>query len=198
VYSIDLLQGTGRPPRTRWWQAVVLTLAFMGLGGLGAYGVTVYQEMDQRIAGQGRLRQDYRQRIAGLADADAFLKQHTRDQMQLKGQTGELTAILSRQFQWSPVLTTVAGLVPPSVTLSDILVKRLEKKLTGQESAYEYVLVIGAVTESDHGAIESFVNALRAMQEQQPRLREVRVANQQFREIQERSCLYFVIECRFE
>jgi hypothetical protein len=177
---------------------VVLTLAFMGLGGLGAYGVTVYQEMDQRIAGQGRLRQDYRQRIAGLADADAFLKQHTRDQMQLKGQTGELTAILSRQFQWSPVLTTVAGLVPPSVTLSDILVKRLEKKLTGQESAYEYVLVIGAVTESDHGAIESFVNALRAMQEQQPRLREVRVANQQFREIQERSCLYFVIECRFE
>lgn len=198
MYSIDLLQGTGRPPRPRWWQVVVLTLAFVTLGGIGAYGYTMVQDIDQQIVVQTRLQADYQHHIGRLGEVDAFLREFARERKQLRGKTRELNTILEEQHQWSPILATVAGLVPRHVSLSDILVKRREKKISSKESTFDYILVIGVITQSDHAAIEGFVNALRKTKKDYPRLQEVRVANQQFREVQERNLLYYVIECRFE
>lgn len=200
MYTIDLLQGSGRPPRTRWWQAALVTLAFVGLGSLGAYGYIEYAEAEGHIAGQQRQKKHLEQRVAKLSEIDSFLKQFTAQKDQLQGEVGELSSVLERQIQWSPILTTVAQKVPETMVISDVLIRRQEKKDTAdpKKLAFEYILVIGVITESDHEAIESFVNDLRSMKADQPRMREVRVANQRLREIQKQDYLNFVIECRFE
>lgn len=198
MYTIDLLKGTGRPPGPRVLPVVITTLAFVGLVFAAVYGATDYVAKREQISVQSRRLAALQDQLDDFGTAAAFLKQTAQQRQTLQTRLAELKQALAHELQWSPILLSIAEILPPDVTLYNVTLTRKSEGIKPEEVTYHYLLTLGLLTPGDPLPVENFMQALGARESLKPQLKEVRVANQSQQEIRDHEFLYIVIECRFD
>ena len=198
MYAIDLLKGTGRPPGPRIVPVVLTTLAYVGLVFAALYGATGYRNNRTQIVFQSTRMADLKGQLAKLSEAETFLTNTSRQRQDLQNRLAEIKKSLSYEIQWSPILASIAEIIPEDVTLNNVSLTRQAENVDPEKIKYHYSLVLGLLTPGDPLPIENFMKGLGNLDSLKPQLKEIRVSNQSQQEIQDHEFLYIVIECRFE
>ncbi|MFC1762848.1 hypothetical protein ACFL6U_12315 [Planctomycetota bacterium] len=199
MYTIDLLQGTGRPPRPKPLRVAGITLAFVCLAMAGGLMVTSSMGMQEEMAAQNTLLKGQRTRLAELQDVETFLTTTAANRKEFEVRLAEVAQAVKYQSPWSSLLVAISEVVPEEVILSSVEIVR-EEITTGdaanKQFSYSYRLSIGVLTKEDPTTVETFVTALRELDISTPTLSEVRISNQLRRMLREQEFLYFDIDCQ--
>ncbi|MCP4450915.1 MAG: hypothetical protein GY809_05595 [Planctomycetes bacterium] len=198
MYTIDLLQGTGRPSRPKPIRTIIATSLCVALGALSVWGYLEYQDLNAQVNIEQNRCVDYTKRIEALDTTQAFLAGIESQQEQLTAQQSDISTVLQEHKQWSNILVRLARHVPDHMAISDMMIKQNTQEISAKTKIHYYTLVVGAVTESDPQAVERFVQAIKSDKILEEQLESVRISHQKTRLIEKQRHLQFSIECRFK
>lgn len=195
MFEIDLLQGTGRPAqpqpmRVLMWCGLYTVLVALGLCLAQA---TWSIRNDIRIQKQS-LAQLTRQ-ISSMDQVTSFVTRLDAEQKILAPKLQVLGQVLPGQIQWSPILEGIARQAPDGLVLSDFTARQniTPQKTQGLQSSY--TLTLSAITASDPYLVESFMQTLSQSNWAPNYHKNIRIATQGQRKIQNQICMHFTIEC---
>jgi len=193
MFTIDLLLGTAKPPRSHPLRIAGIALAF----ALVVIGMVLddvyYYGINRQLGAEYRSLRHYEREIAGLADMAKMLQAADKRRSEVNASLAEVTTALTVHTQWSQVLVTLSKSVPESVTMADLMARREE--LGGK---YAYVLVLGMVSPTGPAAVEQFVRTLRQALPLIGGPDAVRIISQRQQQMEGRDFQYYVVECRLK
>jgi len=196
MFEIDLLKGSGRPAKPKPLRVTLWALLYAALGLWAAWMGTHYITTGERLnALQQTLNERKRQQLENLGDVVTFVSGIETQQAALVPRVTELAKILPWQIQWSPILEDISQSVPRGLTLSDFMAQQVKERVPNNKATIHYSMLIGVVTVSDPYLVQTFMDSLRAATWTPNFKKEVRIATQSHREIQDQIYLYFAIEC---
>jgi Tfp pilus assembly protein PilN len=193
MFTIDLLLGTAKPPRSHPLRIAGVALAFALVALALVLDDVYYSSLNRQLAAEHRALQHYEREIAGLADVAKMLQAADKRRSEVNANLAEVTTALTTHTKWSDILVTLSQNIPESVTIADLIAKREEIK-----SKYEYSLVLGVVAPAGPTAVEQFVRALRQALPLVSGPDGVRIISQRQQQMEGRDFEYYVVECRLK
>ncbi len=195
MFTIDLLKGAGRPPRSRPSVVAGAALAFAAIG-VGAILIGVqYVTLQWEAAVQGKTLACYDRQMSRLADIENMLEKNQQQRKELQPSLREVSQVLSTYSQWSPVLTSLSSSVPDDMIVTELKTKRQSTHIGREQIDYKYSLMIGFVTRSEPVAVERFMQSLRTYLQTRLKVNNIRIISQKRQEIRNRTFQYYVVEC---
>ena len=197
MFTIDLLNGRGRPPRGHPLQVAAVTLAFVALTTLAVLDAICFFGYHGDSASEQRSLAYYNREIARMADIARTIETAEKDRNQMNAGLAEVSKLLSIHTQWSGILVGLTETVPETVKIVDLLVKREEVKV-GQKIEYTYSLTMGVMSPSGSTEVETFVRALQQRMPLHSSPDSIRIISQRQENVRGRNYPYYVIECRLK
>jgi hypothetical protein len=197
MFTIDLLKGAGKPPRSHPLRVAGLASAFMLLAvGAVLDGLQYYRDHSV-LALQKRTLAYYEGEVEKLRDVAQTLGEvHTR-QEQVSAVLAEVNKVLATHTTWSGVLLTLSQSASNDIVIPDIAAKR-EEKGAADQIRYAYTLMVGVMSPSGPAAVEQFVRTLRLGLPLQSGPDSIRIISQRQETVAGRPLQYYVIECRLK
>ncbi len=193
MFTIDLLLGKAKPPRSHPLRmaGVAVAFALVATGALldGVY----YFGLGRELAAEEISMRRYDREIAGLADVAKMLEKADQRRNDVNTSLAEVGTVLTTHTQWSDVLVTLSQNTPETVTIADLMAKRDEVR-----GKYEYTLTMGVVPLTGPVAVEQFVRTLRQALPLVSGPDSVRIISQRQQQLEGRDFQYYVIECRLK
>jgi hypothetical protein len=210
MLTIDLLKGQGIPVRsdpdkialTMVMLEVPLFIAIMMLG--------CYLNNNVMISIQKQKILNYSQKISKLSQAATLQEEFLKEKENINGCMSEVSANISKHFQWTPFLVEVVKIMPDSILLTGIDVKQdeIKKKIpskTGIGEGTELIIPVKRMqikvaekSGTDGGqSVRDFQASLRSSAVFGPRLDNINVS-QGVDSYKGRDVVSYQIECTFK
>jgi len=193
MFTIDLLLGKAKPPRSHPLRAAGATAAFGVLVVAAAFDGVSYFSSGRQAAAQQQVAARLDGKIAGLADVSKVLATAERRRADVNASLAEVSQALAIHTKWSDVLVILTRTAPETITIGDLMTKREEVK--GQ---YEYSMMMGVVSPAGPAAVEQFVRDLRAALPLASGPDNIRIISQRQQQVEGRDLQYYVIQCRLK
>jgi Tfp pilus assembly protein PilN len=206
MFTIDLLQGQGRPVRTKPQGVAIFVATFtvpalvaILMGGYYVRNQVVISILKQNIAGFNaqtqRLGEDIKLKESG-----------EREKLAVSSCLADVTASIHRHTQWSTVLVALVENLPDSVVLTSIEVKqKWEKRKTAAAKDDTSVpvrtlkmRVSGNPSYDCDREVKKFRDRLRASEVLGPRLEDIVIASQGQDKLDDLDVVAYDIECVFK
>jgi hypothetical protein len=197
MFTIDLLKGTGKPPRSHPLWAAGTTFAFIALVVVAALDGVRYYRDGALLATQKRSLSYYSGEIRKLRDVAEALDATEKRRAEIDAALAEVNKAMSCHATWSPIIATLAQNTSPDVVLSDIMAKR-EERGVGDKVRYGYTMILGVVSPSGGGAVEQYVRTLRLVLPLLPGPDSIRVISQRQQAVGGQAVQYYVVECQLK
>lgn len=188
MFTIDLLNGQGRPLKTKPGGVVIVAVTvvlpvLLAIGTLGTYlHNKVILSLTEREIVKGKAR------IDKFSDAQELREALTREKITFGSCLSEVNASIKKFTQWSAILTMVVENMPESVVLTSLEVERnsIKKKVPikdDPEDTKEIEIPVRVLRLSVRGgpgcncdeAVRDFQDNLRTSALLEPRLDNIRV-----------------------
>jgi Tfp pilus assembly protein PilN len=188
MFTIDLLNGQGRPLKTKPGGVVIVAVTvvlpvLLAIGTLGTYlNNKVILSLTEREIVKGEAR------IDKFSDAQELREALTREKITFGSCLSEVNASIKKFTQWSAILTMVVENMPESVVLTSLEVERnsIKKKVPVKgdpEDTKEIEVPVRVLRLSVRGgpggncdeAVRDFQDNLRTSALLEPRLDNIRV-----------------------
>lgn len=198
MFTIDLLKGSGKPPRSHPLRVAAIAVAFVALAAAAALDATSFAQYQTATGIERRSSARYDQEIASLADVARTLEAAEKRRREIDASLMEVSRVLLTHAKWSGLLVALTGATPETITISDLMAGRKEQASDAQKGKYDYSLMIGVVSPSGSAAVEEFVRMLRQTLPLTPGAASIRIISQRQEEVRGRNLQYYVIECRLK
>ena len=129
MFTIDLLNGQGRPQKTKPGGVVIvaLTAILPVLLGLGTFGLYLHNKVILSLKDREIARSEAR--IEKFSDALELREALTDEKNTYTNCLSEVSSIIKNYSQWSPILITVVENMPETVVLTSLEVERKSTKV---------------------------------------------------------------------
>lgn len=210
MFTIDLLNGQGRPQKTKPGGVVIvaLTAVLPVLLGLGTFGLYLHNKVT--ISLKDREIERNEARIEKFSDALEFRDALMKEKTTYGDCLSEVGSIIKHYSQWSPILTTVVENMPETVVLTLLEVERKTTKIKvfdeddpkeKKEIEVPYRIlrlsVSGGPQQNCDEAVRHFQERLRTSDLLGPRLEKINVSRNS-RRIKKQDIFTYEITCTFK
>ncbi len=193
MFTIDLLLGKAKPPRSHPLLAAGATTAFAVLIVALAFDGVYYYSCGRQLTAEQQATARLQDKIAGLADVAKALAAADKRRADVDASLEEVRTALDVHGQWSDILVALTRTAPETITIGDLMTKRQEAR-----GKYEYSMMMGVISPTGPVAVEQFVRDLRAALPLAPGPDNIRIISQRQQQIAGREFQYYVIECRLK
>lgn len=193
MFTIDLLLGRAKPPRSHPLRMAGVALAFALVATGAVLDGVYYFGLGRQLAAEQVSVRHYDREIAGLADVAKMLEKADQRRNEVNTSLAEVGTVLATHAKWSDVLVSLSQSAPESITIADLMARRDEVK-----GKYEYSLTMGVVSPTGPVAVEQFVRTLRQTLPLGSGPDSVRIISQRQQQMEGRDFQYYVIECRLK
>jgi hypothetical protein len=197
MFTIDLLKGAGKPPKSHPLWVAGVTLAFLALLVGGVLDAIGYYRDESLLATQKRTLAYYEQEIRQMKDVADMLAAAEKRRIEVDGTLAEVSKALAHHAVWSPVIETVARSTPEDLVITNILAKR-EEQGVGDKARFTYTLMLGVVSPTGPLVVEQFVRTLRLILPLQGGPDSVRIGSQGQEMLGGRQFQMYMLECRLK
>ncbi len=193
MFTIDLLLGAAKPPRSHPLRITGVALAFALVAIAFVLDDVYYYGINRQLTAEHQSLRRYEREIAGLADVAKILQAADKRRSEVNASLAEVKTALTAHTKWSDLLVTLSQSVPESLAIGDLMARREEVK-----GGYEYSLMIGVVSPTGPATAEQFVRTLRQALPLVGGPDGVRIVSQRQQQVGGRDLQYYVIECRLK
>jgi len=198
MFTIDLLGGAGRPPRSRPIVIAIITFVFIAFAAGTVLAAIQYLSLRSQIAAHRIILENHNQEIAQFSDIESMLTEVEQRRKNLTSKLQEVAKILPMHTQWSPVLASLIDSVPEAVNITELLAKREGIRGKNNEIDYKYSLMIGVVAHPGPSVVEQFVQSLRTALPLESETESIRIVSQRQKRVKGWNVQYYAIECRLK
>ena len=189
MFTIDLLNGQGRPQKTKPGGVVIVALTAISpvLLGLGTFGLYLHNKVTLSLKDAEIARNEAR--IGKFSDALELREALMKEKITYGNCLSEVGSIIKNYSQWSPILTTVVENMPETVVLTSLEVERntTKVKVPDKEDPKEtkeidvpyrvlHLSVSGGPQQNCDEAVRHFQERLRTSPLLGPRLEKINVS----------------------
>jgi hypothetical protein len=196
MFTIDLLKGSGKPPRSHPLRITGLTLVFAALVGAGILDVLLFLSHQHETAAEDRAMAHYTREIADMADVAQELRTDASRCARINAALAEVGLVTATQTPWSPILMILTEKTPEAITIIDLLTEREVIEKGPNKGEYGYALKLGVISPTGPAPVERFVRNLRTALPLESGPDGIRIILQRQQQFQGRSFQYYAIECR--
>lgn len=193
MFTIDLLLGKAKPPRSHPLLAAGATAAFAVVIVALAFDGVYYYSCGRQLAAEEQAMARLQDKIVGLADVAKTLVAADKRRVEVDASLEEVRTALDVHRQWSDILVALTRTAPEAITIGDIMTKRQEAK-----GKYEYSMMMGLISPTGPVAVEQFVRDLRTALPLASGPDNIRIISQRQQQVEGREFQYYVIECRLK
>jgi hypothetical protein len=197
MFTIDLLQGAGKPPQSHPFWVAGATLAFMALLIVTALDGIRYYRDDNVLATDSQALARYETQIRQMRDVAEQLDAAAKRRTAVNASLDEVTKVLANHTTWSPTIEAVARNTPPDILVTDITAKR-EEQGVGDKVKFSYTLMLSVVSPSSASVIEQYVRTLREVLPVQSGPDSIRIGSQRQQTIDGKTLQSYTLECRLK
>jgi hypothetical protein len=193
MFTIDLLLGKAKPPRSHPLLAAGATVAFAIVIVALAFDGVYYYSCSRQLAAERQAMARLENKIIGLADVARTLVAADKRRAEVDASLEEVRTALDIHRQWSDILVALTRTAPETITIGDIMTKRDEVK-----GKYEYSMMMGVISPTGPVAVEQFVRDLRAALPLASGPDNIRIISQRQQQVEGRDFQYYVVQCRLK
>jgi len=210
MFTIDLLKGQGVPAKSRPEGIAVaaVTVAVPVVAAIVMFGFYVSNTIAISIYNQDAAK--YETMIDGLSDSVELQKSLEQNKALYSSCLSEVSSVIGRHTQWSPVLATLVKNMPDSVILTGLNVQErsAKRKVPRKDNPEEMISVtvpvrtlkitVSAMAQSGSDRkVRDFRDSLRSSALLGPMLEDIRVS-QRFDTREGRDAISYEIDCVFK
>ncbi|MBE0535345.1 MAG: hypothetical protein IH624_06705 [Phycisphaerae bacterium] len=199
MYTIDLLDGTKLPARSRPVSVAAVTLCLLVPVVAAAFMVggflttrTQVQILHSGLAGAN-------EKLASLADVEKVVLAAQGEEKELRANLSEVAGALKTRVQMSRTLTSLAESLPASVTLSRLaILRRQTQTAPDKPTVRSYTLELGILTDKGAQGLKEFMQYLRFESPLKLKPEAIQVVSQVPVTVEERDFTLCVLQCALD
>ncbi len=210
MFTIDLLNGQGVPPKGGAAGIAIVTTAFAVpvIIAIAMFGYYLHSSIVMSIQ-EGRMI-SYDAKIGELSDAVELQELFEKEKNAANNCLSEVASSIGRHIQWSPILVTLAENMPDSVVLTRLSVTQgsVRKKVPRKDNPQEminisvpvrtlHMSISGRSQSGCDEAVKDFRDRLYSSSSLGPKLENIRIS-QEFGRLDGRDVVSYEIDCIFK